>query len=124
METTDRACGRIPGTWPLEQREWVKPGRRCLKGPKPVQWAPSSEPPALAGKIANAQSNEPPDTDPYVRWCGRGGVARRPPIPIFCRAIGGRRRRHIYTLMATAKLNDIDPQAWLADVLARLLEHQ
>src|SRR5947209_4313405 len=25
---------------------------------------------------------EPPDTDPYVRWCGRGGVARRPPIPI------------------------------------------
>ena len=22
-------------------------------------------------------------TDPYARWCGRGGVARRPPIPIF-----------------------------------------
>ena len=21
-------------------------------------------------------------TDPYARWCGRGGVARRPPIPI------------------------------------------
>lgn len=20
--------------------------------------------------------------DPYARWCGRGGVARRPPIPI------------------------------------------
>jgi len=26
----------------------------------------------------------------------------------------------IYTLIETAKLNDIDPQAWLADVLARL----
>src|SRR3981081_3745954 len=29
-----------------------------------------------------ASSVEPPDTDPYVRWCGRGGVVRRPPIPI------------------------------------------
>ena len=25
---------------------------------------------------------EPPCTDPYARWCGRGGAARRPPIPI------------------------------------------
>lgn len=24
------------------------------------------------------------------------------------------------TLLATAKLNDVDPQAWLADVLARI----
>ena len=29
----------------------------------------------------------------------------------------------MYTLVATAKLNDIDPQAWLADVLARLPDH-
>jgi hypothetical protein len=29
----------------------------------------------------------------------------------------------IYTLIATAKLNDVDPQAWLADVLARLPDH-
>jgi hypothetical protein len=27
-------------------------------------------------------SVEPPYTDPYVRWCGRGGAARFPPIPI------------------------------------------
>ena len=26
----------------------------------------------------------------------------------------------MYTLIGTAKLNDIDPQAWLADVLARI----
>ena len=32
---------------------------------------------------------------------------------------GGRRAAAIYTLIETAKLNDIDPQAWLADVLAR-----
>jgi transposase len=27
------------------------------------------------------------------------------------------------TLIMTAKLNDIDPQAWLADVLARVNDH-
>jgi transposase len=36
---------------------------------------------------------------------------------------GGRRAAASYTLIATAKLNDIDPQAWLADVLARLPDH-
>jgi hypothetical protein len=29
----------------------------------------------------------------------------------------------MYTLIGTAKLNDIDPQAWLADVLARINDH-
>ncbi len=36
---------------------------------------------------------------------------------------GGRRAAAIYSLIQTAKLNDIDPQAWLADVLARLPAH-
>jgi transposase len=36
---------------------------------------------------------------------------------------GGRRAAAIYSLIATAKLNDIDPQAWLADVLARVSDH-
>ena len=29
----------------------------------------------------------------------------------------------MYSLIVTPKLNDIDPQAWLADVLARIAEH-
>jgi transposase len=29
----------------------------------------------------------------------------------------------MYSLIVTAKLNDIDPQAWLADVLSRIAEH-
>ena len=30
----------------------------------------------------------------------------------------------MYSLIVTAKLNDVDPQqAWLADVLARIAEH-
>lgn len=36
---------------------------------------------------------------------------------------GGRRAAAIYTLIETAKLNDVDPQAWLAHVLARLHDH-
>jgi transposase len=36
---------------------------------------------------------------------------------------GCRRAAAVYTLIATAKLSDIDPQAWLADVLARLPDH-
>jgi hypothetical protein len=36
---------------------------------------------------------------------------------------GGERAPVIYTLIQTAKLNDIDPQAWLADVLARINDH-
>ena len=36
---------------------------------------------------------------------------------------GGRRAAALYTLIQTAKLNDVDPQAWLADILARLQDH-
>jgi transposase len=33
---------------------------------------------------------------------------------------GGERAAFIYTLIGTAKLNNIDPQAWLANTLARI----
>ena len=36
---------------------------------------------------------------------------------------GGDRAAAIYTLIATAKLNDVDPQAWLEDVLRRIADH-
>ena len=36
---------------------------------------------------------------------------------------GGQRAAVMYSLIVTAKLNDVDPQAWLADVLARIAEH-
>jgi transposase len=35
---------------------------------------------------------------------------------------GGQRAAFMYTLIVTAKLNDVDPQAWLADVLARIAD--
>ena len=36
---------------------------------------------------------------------------------------GGRRAAAIYTLIETAKLNGVDPRAWLADVLGRIADH-
>ena len=36
---------------------------------------------------------------------------------------GGRRAAVMYSLIVTAKMNDVDPQAWLADTLARIAEH-
>jgi transposase len=36
---------------------------------------------------------------------------------------GGRRAAMIYSLITTCKMNDVDPQAWLADVLARIADH-
>jgi len=36
---------------------------------------------------------------------------------------GGERAAMMYSLIVTCKLNDVDPQAWLTDVLARIAEH-
>ena len=35
---------------------------------------------------------------------------------------GGERAAIMYTLIQTAKINDVDPRAWLADVLARIAD--
>ena len=36
---------------------------------------------------------------------------------------GGHRAAMTYSLIISAKMNDVDPQAWLADVLARIADH-
>ena len=36
---------------------------------------------------------------------------------------GGERAAAMFTLIETAKLNGVDPQAWLADVLRRIADH-
>ena len=43
---------------------------------------------------------------------------------LFCGSDrGGQRAAVMYSLIVTAKMNDVDPQVWLADVLARIAEH-
>jgi hypothetical protein len=36
---------------------------------------------------------------------------------------GGRRAAMMYTLIETARLNGVDPEAWLNDVIARIADH-
>jgi transposase len=52
------------------------------------------------------------------------GIALGRKAWLFCGSDrGGERAAIMYSLIATAKMNDIDPQAWLADVLARIADH-
>jgi hypothetical protein len=50
---------------------------------RPSRFAPPRDRRAQACSLTSV---EPPYTDPDVRWCGRGGAARLPPIPIQIRA--------------------------------------
>jgi Reverse transcriptase (RNA-dependent DNA polymerase) len=62
--------------WPLEHRTEQSP--LCWAFQRLLQIARSPN----LGRNALAQLLEPPCTDPYARWCGRGGAERLPPIPI------------------------------------------
>jgi hypothetical protein len=46
------------------------------------------------------------------------------PSEVRAKAAGGQRAALLYSLIVTAKLNDVDPQAWLADVLHRINDHR
>jgi transposase len=55
---------------------------------------------------------------------GLRGIARGRNAWLFCGSDrGGRRAAAMYSLIVTGTLNGIDPQAWLADVLARIAAH-
>src|SRR3954454_4297632 len=55
---------------------------------------------------------------------GARGIALGRKSWLFCGSDrGGERAAIMYSLIVTAKMNDVDPQAWLADVLARIAEH-
>jgi hypothetical protein len=56
--------------------------------------------------------------------CARRGIALgRKSWPFARSDRGGQRAAAIYSLMVTARLNNIDPRAWLADVLGRIGDH-
>src|SRR5262249_1399026 len=87
--TTSPSCGtdRTAGLWGTaqygRQRPWSlascpeqSPLSRALHCPIQIARPP------LLDRRGLAQLLEPPYTDPYVRWCGRGGAERLPPIPI------------------------------------------
>lgn len=55
---------------------------------------------------------------------GLRGIALGRKSWLFCGSDrGGERAAAMYSLIVTAKMNGVDPQAWLADVLARIAVH-
>jgi transposase len=55
---------------------------------------------------------------------GLRGVALGRRAWLFCGSDrGGQRAATMYGLIVTAKMNDVDPQAWLTDVLSRIAAH-
>ena len=55
---------------------------------------------------------------------GLRGIALGRKSWLFCGSDrGGRRAAAMYSLIVSAKMNGVDPQAWLADVLARIAAH-
>lgn len=55
---------------------------------------------------------------------GLRGIALGRKSWLFCGSDrGGRRAAAMYSLIVTAKMNRVDPQAWLSDVLARIAAH-
>src|ERR1017187_4772354 len=70
-------------SWPLVHRPEQSPLCGALQCSLQIARSP------ILVRNALAQLLEPPYTDPYVRWCGRGGAERLPPIPIFVESPGG-----------------------------------
>ena len=69
----------------LELATRVKLRLAAAKGPN-QSWRSHTQSPALAPTQCRCPSLTPSNRrvrDPYARWCGRGGTARCPPIPIF-----------------------------------------
>ena len=64
-----------------------------------------------------------PDNNPVERAMCSIAIGRKNYLFVGSPA-GGRAAAIAYTLTETAKLNGIDPQAWLADTLARIPDHK
>ena len=85
---------------------------------------PSPAPKNWAVKAAAASSKRTPfDNIPAERATRPIGIGRK--NWLFAGSdSGGETLARAMTLIETAKMNDLDPQAWLADVLDRIHDHR
>ncbi|HEX8486434.1 transposase domain-containing protein, partial [Sphingomonas sp.] len=97
-----KAMDYMLGRWPAFTR-FLDDGRICLT---------NSEPLSAIG----------PRTMASAERALRGAALGRKTWLFAGSDRGGERAAFMYSLIVTAKLNDVDPQAWLADVLARIAD--
>ena len=111
-----RSRGRA-SNWPSRSR------RQLAQGPLENGRLPAAllGGPLLYGQNTDAICNELPPLARHGQ--NERGVALGRKSWLFAGSErGADRAAFMYTLIQTAKLNDIDPQAWLADVLARIAD--
>src|SRR5579863_4928554 len=85
------------------------------------QRAPRHSKKAIAGRAVRASDSEPQPRAQHGQ--NERAIALGRKSWLFAGSLRGAERAAVmYTLIQTAKLNDIDPQAWLADVLARIAD--
>ncbi len=103
--------------WMREQRAKLSRGNDVAKAMDYMlkRWTVASR--ASSTTAASACPTTPPSGRCAASHLGRKSW-------LFCGSDrGGERAAVMYSLIVTAKMNDVDPQAWLADVLARIAEH-
>jgi hypothetical protein len=80
----------------VSARHWSRlGGENCLQRPRPLAAQPQSDhlpssaqrllrrtQPTSPRSLVAVAPTEPPCTDPYARWCGRGERVTAPPMPI------------------------------------------
>ena len=131
--TEDQIIGVLKGTRPgLRRRIWCAStglGSDALQLEGQVRWHG-----CLRGHTAEAARGRESRTeeafgraDVGCRRASRASVKKKvgPAVKrvswLFCGSDrGGRRAADMYSLIVTAKMNGVDPQAWLADVLSRI----
>src|SRR5712692_5999468 len=95
------AAGRERGTggenrWQSSRPVAYKP--EPGSGHRPVECSSHLVGTSVIGRGSVASPIEPPYTDPYVRWCGRGGGAILPPIPINPAPHSGKRKLYWFSV--------------------------
>ena len=122
-ERSTRAPGAQPAAW---STRWRPGCASSAPGSRPTTRSPRRSPTASTAGTALTRFLDDGRlcmTNNAAERALRGIAVGRHNWTFAGSDAGGRRAAAIYTLIETAKLNDVDPQAWLADVLARLQDH-
>ena len=76
-----------------------------------------------SAQTVDASDSEPPQSARYGQNDPEMALGRKDYLFVGSQG-GGKSAAIAYTLIQTAKLNGVDPQAWLTDVFSRIADHK